>query len=266
MTSAFMRIGRMFSGVINWLMPGKLRAAALLVANERTANALPRRIRGKVITLVENGVDLSLWNTEDRPPADASAATRFAFTGRLVDWKAVDILLDAFKRVAGTVPATLDILGSGPMRASLESHAKEIGIADRVKFHGWVAQRQCVGILKQADALVLPSLYECGGAVVLEAMALQLPVIASDWGGPADYLDATSGILVLPRSREQFVDDLAAAMIRLAQSPELRREMGIAGRRRVEDAFDWERKVDRILQIYVEAIEEKRHASVPAKR
>ncbi|HET6250153.1 MAG TPA: glycosyltransferase family 4 protein [Tepidisphaeraceae bacterium] len=249
---SFMRIGRMFSGVMNRLMPGKLRAAALLVANQRTANAVPKGGRGKVITLVENGVDLSLWEPAVRKP-DPSGVTRFAFTGRLVDWKAVDILLEAFKRVAAEVPATLDILGNGPMRAAWEQLSKSLGLEDRVKFHGWVAQPQCAKTLREVDALVLPSLYECGGAVVLEAMAVGLPVIASDWGGPADYLDASSGILVPPRSRQQFIEDLAAAMLKLARSPELRDEMGIAGRQRVEEAFDWERKVDRILQIYTGA-------------
>ncbi|HWG06932.1 MAG TPA: glycosyltransferase family 4 protein, partial [Beijerinckiaceae bacterium] len=182
-----------------------------------------------------------------------SGITRFAFTGRLVDWKAVDLLLDAFKLLLAQSSATLDILGSGPMRPSLEAHAKTLGIAEHIKFHGWVAQPQCVSILREVDALVLPSLYECGGAVVLEAMAMGLPVIASDWGGPADYLDASSGILVPPRSREQFVKDLADAMLKLARSPDLRREMGRAGRRRVEESFDWERKVDRILEIYAPA-------------
>jgi glycosyltransferase involved in cell wall biosynthesis len=252
-TSAFMRLGRMFSGLLNRLMPGKLRAAALLVANDRTARALPKGVRGRVTTLVENGVDLSLWTPVERVP-DPTGITRFAFTGRLVDWKAVDILLDAFKRVVGEVPATLDILGSGPMRIALEAQAKSLGLQDRVKFHGWVAQPQCVSILTQVDALVLPSLYECGGAVVLEAMALRLPVIASDWGGPADYLDSTCGVLVPLRSREQFVGDLSAAMLKLARSPDLRREMGIAGRRRVEESFDWERKVEQILRIYADAM------------
>jgi glycosyltransferase involved in cell wall biosynthesis len=247
-TTAFMKIGRALSTLLNRLMPGKLRAELLLVANERTRLALPRGTLGRVTTLVENGVDLSLWTPRQRK-SDPSL-TRFAFTGRLVDWKAVDILLDAFKLVLAQVPATLDILGSGKMRPALESQARNLNLDSHVKFHGWVAQPQCVQTLGNVDVLVLPSLYECGGAVVLEAMAMGLPVIATDWGGPADYLDATSGILVPPRSREQFVTDLAAAMVKLARSPDLRQKMGQAGRRRVEESFDWERKVDRMMEIY----------------
>jgi glycosyltransferase involved in cell wall biosynthesis len=254
LTAQLMSAGRRVSGIMNWLMPGKIRAAALLVANDRTARALPVGTSKRVITLVENGVDLSLWTPPVREPSP-SGITRFAFTGRLVDWKAVDLLLMAFKSVIAQVPATLDILGNGPMRTSLEAQAAALGISENVTFHGWVAQPQCVAKLAEVDALVLPSLYECGGAVVLEAMAMRLPVIASDWGGPADYLDAASGILVPPRTREQFVEDLAASMLKLAKSPQLRAELGDAGRRRVETDFDWERKVDRMIGIYQQAID-----------
>jgi glycosyltransferase involved in cell wall biosynthesis len=247
-TSLFMRIGRASSGFLNWLMPGKLRADLVLVANERTRGALPRNLRGQVVTLVENGVDLSLW----APPQvrkQHSKTTRFVFTGRLVDWKAVDVLLEAFATVAKNRDVHLDIVGDGPMRQSLENQAASLGISDRVSFHGWIPQKQLPDRLREADVLVLPSLYECGGAVVLEAMACGLPVIASDWGGPADYLDDSCGILVKPISRIQFANDLAAAMYRLTDFPDLRQEMGQAGRKKVETSFDWERKVDRMLEL-----------------
>lgn len=251
-THAFVEVGRLFSGLLNALMPGKLKAAALLVANERTRTALPGNAKAKALTLVENGVDLSIWTPADR--ASSTGPTRFAFTGRLVDWKGVDLLLEAMAKVVAQVPATLDIFGDGAMRPALQAQAAALGIAQTVTFHGWVAQALCAQQLRTADALVLPSLYECGGAVVLEAMAVGLPVIATNWGGPADYLDETCGILVTPKSRGQFIDDLAAAMIKLAQSPELRSEMGAAGRKKVEAQFDWERKVDAILEIYHQAI------------
>ncbi|HEX4797632.1 MAG TPA: glycosyltransferase family 4 protein [Humisphaera sp.] len=245
----FMRIGRAISGLLNRLMPGKLRADVLLVANERTRAALPAGIRGKVIELPENGVDLSLWTTKTQE-AQASTQTRLVFSGRLVDWKAVDVLLEAFATVAKSCDATLDILGDGAMRPALQAQCKSLQLTDRVKFHGWVPQTQLAARLRDADILVLPSLYECGGAVVLEAMAAGIPVIASDWGGPTDYLDESCGILVPPKSRQQFVEDLAAAMTKLCTDPDLRLAMGISGRKKVQEQFDWERKVDRMMEIY----------------
>src|SRR5205823_14341259 len=126
--------------------------------------------------------------------------------------------------------ATLQIMGSGVMRQPLEAQATAAGLNGSVTFRGWVSQPECAKILGSADVFVLPSLYECGGAVVLEAMALGLPVIATDWGGPADYLDSSCGILVDPASPEAFAQGLADAMLRLGRDESLRRSMGAAGR------------------------------------
>ena len=97
---------------------------------------------------------------------------------------------------------------------------------------------------------MLPSIYECGGAVVLEAMAMGLPVIATRYGGPLDYLDGGAGLLVDPSSPKDFVAGLADAMVRLATSSSLREELSVRGRRRIEERYDWERKIDRIIGIY----------------
>ena len=132
--------------------------------------------------------------------------------------------------------------------------AADAGEAGRVHFAGWMSQAECAAYLRQADALVLPSLLECGGAVVLEAMAVGLPVIASAWGGPLDYLDDESGVLVPVESRERFVDGLADALARLAGDAALRERMGRAGRRRVMEEFDWDVKIDRMLNLYAEAV------------
>ena len=120
-------------------------------------------------------------------------------------------------------------------------------------------------------------------------MASGLPVIATAWGGPLDYLDESCGILVSADSPEAFVsglaDDeppgrnpeicvspwgvpvtdgsrafvsgLAQAMSRLAREPELRIALGSAGRKRVERLFDWETKIDQILRIYRRAIDRR---------
>jgi glycosyltransferase involved in cell wall biosynthesis len=113
-----------------------------------------------------------------------------------------------------------------------------------------MSQADCAKQLARCDALVLPSMAECGGAVVLEAMAMEVPVIATAWGGPTDYLDPSCGILVEPSSRDAFVEDLAQALIRLATHPQDRRAMGKAGRLKVTRDFDWETKVDRMVGHY----------------
>lgn len=249
-------IGRLSSGLLNRLLPGKLLAHTLLVANPRSGRALPAGRRGRVVALVENGVDLSLWQAEAPPGRAAGGPVAFIFLGRLVDWKGVDILIEAFAILPPTQPVELLIVGDGPERPRLEALAAGLGLAGRVRFHGFVPQSECPPLLAAADAMVLPSLYECGGAVVLEAMAAGLPVIASDWGGPADYLDSSCGILVEPRDRAAFRAALAEAMRRMAADPALRRRLGQAGREKAVREFDWEAKVDAMLSIYRTAVAE----------
>lgn len=89
---------------------------------------------------------------------------------------------------------------------------------------------------------------------VLEAMAAGVPVIATKWGGPADYINSDCGIVIEPKSRGALVEGFAAAMRELIAAPEMAKRMGLSGRERVSLYFDWERKVDSMLQIYRLAI------------
>ena len=242
----FIGLARLLTDVVNALLPGKRRAAVVLVANQRTRQALPSGLRGQVLELVENGVDTTVWG-HVRSNGGRDDAGRFVFIGRLVDWKALDLVLEALKSVPD---ATLDVIGDGSMLASWRAYAETSGVGVRVRFCGWLPQPECAEYLRDCCALVLPSLYECGGAVVLEAMAMARPVIATAWGGPLDYLDKSCGILVPPASREVLISGFADAMRRLMSSPELCTAMGNAGRERLLRDFDWNRKIDRMLEIY----------------
>jgi glycosyltransferase involved in cell wall biosynthesis len=242
-----MVLGRAISIVVNFIIPGKRLASKVLVANERTRAALPRGVRGSIVELVENGVDLTIW--QRKPPAPtATSVMRLIFVGRLIDWKALEIVFEAIARANKQIQITLEVIGDGPMRQKWEDIADRLDLD--VRFSGFLSQAECAHRLQQADVFVLPSLFECGGAVVLEAMAAGLPVIATAWGGPLDYLDDTCGILVEPSSREALIDGFADAIIRLAGSASLRQQMGQAGYHRARQNFDWERKIDRILELY----------------
>ncbi|MEQ8381247.1 MAG: glycosyltransferase family 4 protein [Coleofasciculus sp. A1-SPW-01] len=246
-------LGRFVADLLNFWFPGKRKANILIVANQRTQNCLPVKIQGMVMELVENGVELSLWEPNCESNCNRNY-TKFIFIGRLVDWKGVRWLLLAFQQVREQAPAFLDIVGSGKERNCLEQQVRSLGLTDAVSFYGKLTQPECAKRLQESDVLVLPSLRECGGAVVLEAMATEIPVIATNWGGPADYIDESCGILINPTSPETFVNELAQAMITLAKSPDLRRAMGKAGRQRVIQHFDWDAKITQMISIYQTAI------------
>jgi len=259
-------LGRASAAVLNFLMPGKRKAALLLVANERTRQALPAGTCERVEELVENGVDLSLWTapgpSRQAHPHESDHCTTFVFMGRLIPLKCVDLLLRAFAAARQRAPMRLWILGDGPERDRLEKLAADLGLrngssndAGVAHFAGWLPQASCLQWLVRADSLVLPSVRECGGAVVLEAMALAKPVIAAAWGGPLDYVDASCGVLVPVSSTDGLVGALEAAMIGLSASPDVRRRLGEAAAARVQAEFNWKTKVDRMVELYAQAVQ-----------
>lgn len=251
-TGGVVAAARLLAGVGNVLAPGKRQAAALLVSNDRTRDALPAGVdRGRVVTLVENGVDLTLW---DRPPQEKPKSPVFLFVGRLVWWKAVDLLLEAMERVPG---AELRIIGDGPERARLEEQAATGAAAARIRFEGFRPQTEIAEALAGATALVLPSMRECGGAVILEAFACRTTAIATRWGGPEDYITPETGFLIEPSGREAFIRGLSEAMATLAADPGRAKTMGEAGRDRVQSAFTWEAKAQRIVEIFTEALQKR---------
>lgn len=247
------RVARWLSRVVadagNRVLRGKRRAALLLVANERTLHALPRSLhRVRVEHLVENGVDLGLFPFRER----GDERRRFVVAGRMVEWKRIDLALEALARTPAGY--SLDICGSGPLEEALEQQAHRLGLDGRVTFHGLITQSSCAEVFAKCDALLLPSIYECGGAVVLEAMASGLPVIATNWGGPTDYLDAETAILVPPTNPESVIMGLANGMQLLGENRELVQQLGRAGSRRVEQEYSWKSKIDTMWDLYASCL------------
>lgn len=171
-------------------------------------------------------------------------------------WKGIDLLLQATALALKQETFLLHIIGTGFEKKKLELLAETLDITPQVQFLGFVPQEQCPAFLQASRALVLPSLFECGGAVVLEAMAVGIPVIATHWGGPIDYITESCGILVEPHSRPAFIQGLADAIIRLARDEQLAKAMGEQGRQRVEQLFTWQAKIERMLEIYVQVTKE----------
>jgi glycosyltransferase involved in cell wall biosynthesis len=116
----------------------------------------------------------------------------------------------------------------------------------------WLGEREDVPELMRAlDMLLLPSREEPFGRTLIEAMALGVPVLATDVGGPSEIIEnGREGYLLSPTEPEAW----ARAVRTIAESPELRREMGLAGRRRVEQAFTVERHVAAMLSVYQRAL------------
>ena len=242
---------RMFTSAYNLIIPGKFFADVLLVANQRTLRALPKLRLGKVIELVENGV----FSVLDTPkPVSQSSQINVLYVGSLIDLKMIDIAIDAVMKCNGDIKLT--ILGDGLLRGHLMEYA-QTNAAGKVQFLGAVPHAEINQHYDSADVFVLPSVRECGGAVVLEAMARGLPVIAVNWGGPADYITEETGFLIDPKSRTYMVEEFARIIEQLAEQPLLRYKIGEAAIQRVKQHFLWDKKIHDIVDIYQKVIDKK---------
>jgi len=166
--------------------------------------------------------------------------------GSLYSAKGHRYLIAAATQVVAAVPESRFLfVGAGPERALLERQVSDVGLTGLVIFTG--ARSDIAELLNCMDIFVLPSLSEGFGLAVCEAMACELPVVATSVGGlPEVVADGSTGLLAPPSDP----DALAEAIIRLARDVDLRTQMGRAGRARVKDRFDIRVTAQRLQQIY----------------
>lgn len=171
--------------------------------------------------------------------------------GRLIPIKGHVVLLLAFAEAKREVPdLVLEIAGRGPLEPALKALAQELGIAESVRFLGYVSPVQAA--IERAAIVVVPSLGEGFGMVALESMERGRPVIAADIGGLGELVrDGVTGRLVAPGAAEP----LRQAIVELAADAGLARRMGAAGRRRALEHFMQERCTDRTELLYREALD-----------
>jgi sugar transferase (PEP-CTERM/EpsH1 system associated) len=206
------------------------------------------------VVTIYNGVDVTQFPVAS---VQATAQARRAIgmpvkvplvgsLGRLHPQKGFSDLLTAFAQVRQRIPSVrLFVAGDGELRDDLEAQARSLGMAEAVTFAG--VRADVPEILAALDVFVLPSLWEGMPNAVLEAMASGLPVVATAVGGtPEVVMDGVTGLLVPP----QDPGALARAIERLLCDPGLRRTMGRAGRRRVEQHFDIRETVRQVEDLY----------------
>lgn len=176
------------------------------------------------------GIDLDWYPA--RAALQPEHPTTLLFVGRLEQEKHVDELLRAFARLPRERQTTLEIVGMGSLRPLLESLCRDLGMRDRVVFHGAVSEEDLVAAYARADIFVMPGTAELQSLATLEAMASGLPVIAADaMALPHLVTDDVNGFLVPPGD----VDTMAQRMSRLVTDPALARRLGRASVRRVQE-------------------------------
>lgn len=206
-----------------------------------------------------------------QPLPAAPRAREILYVGRLSPEKGLDLLLAAFAPLAKADPdLRLTLIGDGPQRTALESHAHALGLSGSVRFEGRMERSALPARYRRASLLALPSLAEALGLVLIEGAACGLPVVAADVGGVAEVVqDGRTGFLVKPDSAEAFTRGLARA---LALGPDGLADMGRAAAAHAAANFHLDATLDAVEGVYHHAIAHRgrpmplirRHARVPA--
>lgn len=172
---------------------------------------------------------------------------------KLWEGKGHQVLIKAFKEIKKDIrEARLIIVGEGYLEDSLRRYVKSIGMEDSVLFTGF--QSDVSEILACFDMAVLPSFFEGMGRVLLEAMAMEKPVVASNVGGIPDLVkDGINGLLTNPGD----VEELAHALKKILNNRSLALKMGKEGRKMVTLQFSAETMVNSLSHIYLEHLKKK---------
>jgi glycosyltransferase involved in cell wall biosynthesis len=230
------------------------RARRVIVTSQHYADQSPYLDQSEVrLDIVPPGVDLERFH----PVGPGRHDPTVLFVGNLDhthSHKGLSILLPALVKVAAEVPAArLIVAGTGDRKAEYERMARELGVADRTDFPGFVADSELPDLYRSARVAVLPSTNaaEGFGMVLLEAQASGTPVIGTRTGGiPAAMVEGTSGLLVDPGSAEQ----LAGAITSVLSSEETYQRLR-QGCRPVATRFSWDETARRTESVLMAAVQ-----------
>lgn len=248
---------------------GVFRAATGFLASSRNAVALLQTlgIDRRRIHLAYPGVDSGRFATPAAELAGSELRRRLGVekgrlllsVGRLQRRKGHDLVLRALARIRPAVPDLYyAIAGEGEERATLERLAAELGVRAAVTFAGPIAENELADWYAAADLFVLPNRvdgadFEGFGLVFLEAAAAGLATIGGRSGGvPEAIVEGRTGLLV----SGDDVEELAAAIQRLASDHELRTRLGHAGQQRARGEFSWDRSAERVRAVHVEVAQQ----------
>ncbi len=234
------------------LLPAKIARAEFVACVSAFGRAQAMRITPVAdwpkMRIVRCGLDLA--TLPPRPEPCITGPLHIVTVGRLSAEKGQVGLIDAFAALlTGGRDAVLTIVGDGPERAVLAARIAAHGITGQVRFAGRLPAAATLAEVAAADLFVLPSFMEGLPVVLMEAMALGVPVIASGVAGiPELIADERSGLLVPPSDW----DALGAAMARLADDAALRQQLAIAGRARVEAEFAIDRAIAPLIAAFAD--------------
>ena len=207
--------------VMRWVFQ---RADKLLVTPD-TLSLVPPRWRDKCHAQLAIGLTSEYLNQVDARTPTSSNQYRLLYVGRLLEWKGLDLALQAVSQLKQSQPGIrFTVVGDGSASRRLHKATDELGLSEIVEWVPWVPHNRVQHYYRTADVFLFPSLRDSGGMAVLEAMAHGLPVVCTDLGGPGVIVNQHCGRVVptAHKSRDQLISGLVEALQEIATTPALR--------------------------------------------
>ena len=230
-------------GLLIERMVSRLTAHNIAVSQFTKQNL--KKINAKTCSyVIPNGIDLNQINSIPPDPNDLD----IIFAGRLVKEKNVTLLMEALSLVKKKIPGIkVGIVGDGPEKSKLQANCKNIGLDENVWFYGFTEYESLIGLMKSSKILVLPSLREGFGMVVVEAFACGLPVVTvnSPMNAAKYLITEKNGFVV-----EDSPNPLAMRIIELLESGGYSLKMMSEEAKKTSMNFDWESIVTTLQSKY----------------
>lgn len=245
----------LYTKIDRWCLPKY--ECVICVSKDLFTECQGLRVRPERLKLIENGIDETQFRrTEDTAGAKARLGLPndqlvIGAVGRLAEEKGFHFLLSAFSELStGENNVALAIAGDGTQRTALERQAKALGISDRVHFLGF--QEDTLNFYQAIDIFCLSSLREGLPNVLLEALACEVPSVATDLPGVRQIVDQPNyQATIVPPGQS---DPLKVALQQLINNKNTREVYALAGRRRISEKFSFKKRMENIARIYGEIL------------
>lgn len=204
----------------------------------------------KEVVVTPFGINTQLFKPMQREPNQRPIIGIVKYLKPIYD---IPLLIKAFSIVKqqSDFNPLLHIYGGGPLQQDLEKLCEELRIKDDVSFFGTIPNTEIAKAINTMDVFVNCSVTESFGVALLEAMACEVPVIATDTAGYREVIDdGVTGVILQDREPETMAKEL----ITLLSNQELKNEYGKNGRKRVIELYDWEKDVDIMENLYKKTI------------
>ena len=234
------------------------RIDAIMYANEETKDYL-KKVVNKKSSYHECVTEIGIDNNEITKKDDFSVKNKptFIVAGRLVYRKGIELLLDALSKLDDTLDYECHIVGNGPQFSKLNSKCEKLGLSKKVFFKGRIPFDKMSELYENADALILPSIRETTGSVILEAMSKGLAVITINKYGGAVLVNEQNGYLYGGESKAEYINNLKNTIENCIKNPDelmKKKENALVYCKK----YEWNKKISNFNAIYNQIIIDKK--------